>query len=128
MFDDYAAPRRPPGALFRLPGYLHPPARLARWTSAPTRRANSASGSKRSSAVATSREGHRPPGRAEGQRQPIGLGTLDTAAGRWAFRSVFERNDPYGDAEKQQGKCRYPIRIKRHDISPSRPVPGAKMA
>jgi hypothetical protein len=58
----------------------------------------------------------------------IGLGTLNTAAGRWAFRSVFKRNDPYGDAEKQQGKCRYPIRIKRHDISPSRPVPGAKMA
>ena len=28
MFDDYAAPRRPPGALFRLPGYLHPPARF----------------------------------------------------------------------------------------------------
>jgi hypothetical protein len=40
--------------------------------------------------------------------------------GEWAFRSVFKRNDPYGDAEKQQGKCRYPIRIKRHDISPSR--------
>jgi hypothetical protein len=58
----------------------------------------------------------------------IGLGTLDTAAGGWAFRSVFKRNDPYGDAEKQQEKCRYPIRIKRHDISPSRPVPGAKMA
>ena len=33
---------------------------------------------------------------------------------------MFKRNDPYGDAEKQQEKCRYPIRIKRHDISPSR--------
>ena len=33
---------------------------------------------------------------------------------------MFKRNGPYDDAEKQQGKCRYPIRIKRHDISPSR--------
>src|ERR1700726_1929987 len=50
----------------------------------------------------------------------IGLGTLDTAAGEWAFRSVFKRNDPYGEAEKQQEKCTYPIRIERHDITPSR--------
>jgi hypothetical protein len=41
-------------------------------------------------------------------------------AGEWAFRSVFKRNDPYGEAEKQQEKCTYPIRIERHDITPSR--------
>ena len=39
---------------------------------------------------------------------------------------MFKRNDPYGDAEKQQEKCRYPIRIKRHDISPSRSRNGIK--
>jgi hypothetical protein len=31
---------------------------------------------------------------------PTAADGLDTAAGGWAFRSVFKRNDPYGDAEK----------------------------